>query len=345
MSKLLEQAIVDAEALKEAALKSAESTILEKYSAEVKNAIETILEQEEGGMPGPPMGAAPPLDVAPVAMDPEMGGGETAEGEFPDMPRADTDGDSLCPCPDEEEEIEIDFNELAAELEDEMTDRDELVQDQVDMAQAEPVPAVGPPPMELSEGLDEEFDISDDLIDSIIEKLEFDVQTVPTGQAGGTTNPVIEKEVSDIEIARHALEEDDDETQELQEKINALTYYGGKLFEENKKYRTIMYKLKEKLEETNLSNARLFYTNKVLGSTSLNERQKDKIVEALSRTSTVEEAKIVFETLQSAVGDRNKRRPKSLSEVVSRPSTTLPRPRKTHKDPVNNRWKTLAGIK
>ena len=57
-------------------------------------------------MPGPPMGAAPPLDVAPVAMDPEMGGGETAEGEFPDMPRADTDGDSLCPCPDEEEEIE-----------------------------------------------------------------------------------------------------------------------------------------------------------------------------------------------------------------------------------------------
>ena len=38
MSELLEQAIVDATALKEAALKNAENTVLEKYSGEVKNA-------------------------------------------------------------------------------------------------------------------------------------------------------------------------------------------------------------------------------------------------------------------------------------------------------------------
>jgi len=36
MSSLLEQAIVDASALKEAALKNAESAVLEKYSGEVK---------------------------------------------------------------------------------------------------------------------------------------------------------------------------------------------------------------------------------------------------------------------------------------------------------------------
>ena len=342
MSKLLEQAIVDAEALKEAALKSAETAILEKYSAEVKDAIETILEQEEGGMPGPAMGAPPPLDVAPVAMAPEMAAEEG--DDFPDMPRADMDDLTGL---DKDEEIEIDFNELAAELEGEMTDRDEIVQDQM-MAQEEPAAVEPPVPMGLAEGLSEEFEISDDIIDSIIEKLEFDVRTVPTGQAGGATNPVIQQEVEDIELARLALEEDDDdvsEKKELQEKINALTHYGEKLLEENNKYKTVMYKLKEKLEEINLSNARLFYTNKVLGSTSLNERQKNKIVEAITKTSTVEEAKIVFETLQSAVGDRNKRKPKSLSEVVSRPSTTLPRQRKTHKDPVNDRWKTLAGIK
>ena len=108
---------------------------------------------------------------------------------------------------------------------------------------------------------------------------------------------------------------------------------------------SISLKLKEHLTAVNLSNAKFLYTNKVLTSASLNERQKNKIVEAITKTSTVEEAKIVFETLQSAVGDRNKRKPKSLSEVVSRPSTTLPRQRKTHKDPVNDRWKTLAGIK
>ena len=36
MSSMLEQAIVDARALKEAAIKNAEATIIEKYSQEIK---------------------------------------------------------------------------------------------------------------------------------------------------------------------------------------------------------------------------------------------------------------------------------------------------------------------
>ena len=47
MSTLLEQAIVDAEALKEAAIKNAEAAIIEKYSSEVKAAVNSLLEQEE----------------------------------------------------------------------------------------------------------------------------------------------------------------------------------------------------------------------------------------------------------------------------------------------------------
>ena len=47
MSTMLEQAIVDAQNLKEAAIKSAESAIVDKYAAEVKMAVATILEQEE----------------------------------------------------------------------------------------------------------------------------------------------------------------------------------------------------------------------------------------------------------------------------------------------------------
>lgn len=47
MSNMLEQAIVDAEALKEAALENAEQAVIEKYQAEIKNAVEALLEQEE----------------------------------------------------------------------------------------------------------------------------------------------------------------------------------------------------------------------------------------------------------------------------------------------------------
>ena len=46
MSNLLERAIIDAKALKEAALKSAEQLVMEKYSSEVRQAVDRILEEE-----------------------------------------------------------------------------------------------------------------------------------------------------------------------------------------------------------------------------------------------------------------------------------------------------------
>ena len=47
MSTLLKEAIIDAAALKEAALKNAEASIIEKYSAEVKEQLNRLLEQED----------------------------------------------------------------------------------------------------------------------------------------------------------------------------------------------------------------------------------------------------------------------------------------------------------
>jgi len=40
MSNLLKEAIVDAKALRDSALKNAEATIIEKYSQEVKNTVD-----------------------------------------------------------------------------------------------------------------------------------------------------------------------------------------------------------------------------------------------------------------------------------------------------------------
>ena len=47
MSDLLQQAIIDATALKEAAIKNAENTLVEKYSQEFKDTVQKLLEQEE----------------------------------------------------------------------------------------------------------------------------------------------------------------------------------------------------------------------------------------------------------------------------------------------------------
>ena len=121
-----------------------------------------------------------------------------------------------------------------------------------------------------------------------------------------------------------------------------------KLFEEKEKYKNYVSQVVEKLNEANISNAKLFYTNRVLDSDSLNERQRDKIVEAVSNANSVEEAKTIFETLQSTVvgTGRNKTAPKSLNEAVSRSSSAfLPHREVKDSDPsLMSRMQKLAGI-
>ena len=114
----------------------------------------------------------------------------------------------------------------------------------------------------------------------------------------------------------------------------------------------VIMRLKEKLDSSSLTNAKLLYQNKALNSDSLNERQKQKLVEAISSADTIEEAKVIFETLQSTVGSTSrKKRPKSLGEAVEKSSSMIlssGRIRGTTRqkpDPTIDRWKFLAGIK
>ena len=47
MSSMLEQAIIDAAALREAALKNAEQSLIEKYAPQIKKAVQAMLEQDD----------------------------------------------------------------------------------------------------------------------------------------------------------------------------------------------------------------------------------------------------------------------------------------------------------
>ena len=109
--------------------------------------------------------------------------------------------------------------------------------------------------------------------------------------------------------------------------------------------------MKEKLEKASVSNAKLLYTNKALTNNSLNERQKNKLVEAIGNADNIEEAKVIFETLQSTVGSTSrKKQPKSLGEAVEKSSSFVLSARRNSArqnkkdDPTLQRWKFLAGI-
>ena len=86
---MLEQAILDAKELKEAAIKNAQQAIIEKYSDEFEGEIEKLLEQAAPPMVDP-MAAAAPMGMGMPAMP-----GMTPAGAAPvDPEKAKSDSDS-----------------------------------------------------------------------------------------------------------------------------------------------------------------------------------------------------------------------------------------------------------
>ena len=178
-----------------------------------------------------------------------------------------------------------------------------------------------------------------------MESLVVDIMPAKSGWAGTPESVMQHNE----ELAAAMAQSD-----KYKEEKEELLKVGQSLRESLEKHQTVNAKLKEvvdalkeKLDEVNLTNAKLLYTNRILRKSSLNERQKNKIVEALSNAGSVNEAKVLYETLQNAVGSSRKEGPQSLSEAVSRPSTMLPR-RKVQDNDSNSftdRMKMLAGIK
>ena len=124
MSILLRDAIVDAKMLREAALKNAETTVIDKYSQEVRDTLERLLEQEEEGDALLDLGAPDDAAAAPAPMDtgmdmgmaPEMEEGGEAEEVAADIPLAATDGLSenegtnLGSLPQAGENVDIEIN-------------------------------------------------------------------------------------------------------------------------------------------------------------------------------------------------------------------------------------------
>lgn len=432
MSHMLEQAIVDAKALKEAAFNSAKDALVEKYAPEIKEAVNAILEQEED----------------------EMGfGDEEALGDLGgeesnlDLPLAATAGEKLCPCPDEEEEIEIDFDQLEKQMQ--MSDDEEEPASQAELATD-----LGLEDGEEDLALQEDFELEEsDLLAMLQEKScgddemneeEFELEEgegkyddgdnkdekcdyVPckdnvneeeydkykdrklTGRPGPydvvvddeppsppgsdseksptdrencfkyepgkerqeceernrqrraaysnrlikkTRKPQNESLNLEARIQKAVLSEAKKvesgllkENKKLQSEKDSLIKENANLKTKSEEFKSKVLELSETLESVNLNNARLFYTNKVLTSTSLNERQKDKIAEAISRAGSVDEAKTVFDTLVDSVGSSNERRTESLNEVVGNKRTGFVTRQNKTTHPEKNRWQALAGIK
>ena len=423
MSSLLREAIVDATALKEAALKNAEAAIIEKYSTEVKETLDKLLEQDladlgtEPDLGGDDMGM-PPLDPIDDPLAPDLDAGEDVEDviDTGDVPLAAADGipgipgegettefnldlsalqeaisglqatlgeadeldvdeDDIIEIMTEAEEMSDEDRELAAKYppEDEITrgdviaaateddddsleeveivDEETLEEDAIDDVYASPTASLAAAAQQDSDTkqmaalTQEEIDY-DELLDTIAEKLIVDMKAELSGWAGRSSHDM-QREM-EKEFARRRSTDLQDNLETLKDAQAEVVFENKQLKQKVSQYKQATIELKEGLQNVNLSNARLLYTNRVLRNTSLNERQKERIVEAISNAGSVMEARTIFDTLQSTTEAKPKHRPQSLSEAITRNRSSIIRASRhesTSSDPISDRMQKLAGIK
>lgn len=102
--------------------------------------------------------------------------------------------------------------------------------------------------------------------------------------------------------------------------------------------------LRKKLNESNLFNAKLLATNKLLQNESLSAKQKTSAIERLDEAKTVREVKLVYESIAKALSNRRSLAEGSGKVVGSSSRATAPGATLTESVEAN-RWARLAGIK
>ena len=104
--------------------------------------------------------------------------------------------------------------------------------------------------------------------------------------------------------------------------------------------------LKSDLNEVNLLNAKLLYTNKIFKAKTLTESQKVKVLGAFDKAGTVKETKLVFETLSEGLKAKKKSPITESLGTASRVSGNVNTKKPIiETDPMVERFKKLAGIK
>ena len=359
---MLEQAIIDAAALREAALKNAEQSIIEKYAPQIKEAVNSMLENEstdedrsrgkrvryegniatitaesDNGMVGISMGGKTHLvnesDLQDLSEDEILQEEEgqlnsaspstSIEAPFAGNPMNQEDEHvNLSVGVESHDEVwHIDLNDLEDQLEPQMPEEEKVSIDAMadqeegldDLLAAPDPNQQGEEDLQLQELMSLLSEYDGDLLE------EEAVADMGAAKQGWITTDIGHQEYEqNMQLGKEALEEEDEDDTPSEEEDEALkqTQAVENLYEtiellktQNSELESIVYKLSDKLEETLTSNARFLYQNRTLADASLNERQKEKIVEAIAKAESPKEAKQLHETLRDNSGVKTKKRP------------------------------------
>jgi hypothetical protein len=254
---------------------------------------------------------------------------------------------------------------LSAKLAEEMSEEDEEMPAEEEMpTEGEDMEDEGMPaeePVEEGEGeempeeemteedMDMEGEGEDDLdLESIIRELEGEEEPAmeepkeeESMEEGEEMSDDEDEDINIEEIIKSLREEDETEEEEMTEEEEK------EIPEEEleEAYNVIRF-LKGKINEVNLLNAKLLYSNKLFRNFTLSEGQKMKVIENFDRAFTLREVKLVYSTL--AEGFKMPSTKRVVKESFASKPVASTKPAKqviSEGTELANRFKKLAGLK
>lgn len=366
-SKILKEAIADAKAVRETAIANAklaleeaftprlQSILSKKLQAEMEEeddevVVDEELDSSEIGDGGEPEGfyAHTELDPETTEMGAEGGSGEeddnleVVDDLMDESSYEDPDDDVTGATYTEDEEMEfdedeLDLEEIIRELESELEDEEEVHTEEENEEEEEVHSEYGHDDEEEVYMEDEELDIEFEDDEEVHTEMEDEDE--------------FSDEIDLDEILREmGYGDDDEEEMHTEEEVedDVVDNTAELEAELGEAYSTIK-ELRKTINEVNLLNAKLLYTNKLFRSYNLTTEQKMKVVENLDRTGSVREVKLVYATLAESMNftGTERKSKKSITEGFASKSTVSTAPKQeiiTEANQMADRFKKLAGL-
>ena len=333
MSNLLKEAIADAKAVRATALANAKAALEEAFQPKLEAMLAEKLKNE-------------------IADSSDM---ENSD------PMGDNDGMPLTVDESQMEITDDELNEILAELEGELDEA----------GQVDPNVPVAPAPAPVDPMAQAPAPVAPAPVDPMAQA-PAPVAPAPVDPMTQATAPVAEEmqgdEIVDLQELLDSLnddesegeeitegeEEEEDEEKEVDEKIEDEKVSESLQAELNEAMSTVQY-LRDQLNEVNLLNAKLLYTNKLFNQFNLDQKQKLKVVETFDLSKSIREVKLSYTILSESyslggsVVKKTNTTAKTITEGLASKPVASTAPKKDliveNSNVMASRFQKLAGIK
>ena len=366
-NKLLKEAIADAETVRETAIANAKLVLEEAIAPQVKEMIARRLRVEAEGaeeeMEDTPALAKDAPEMEEATEKPFEDGEAEGSTEMPadsstigtgdnkepsadafDSSEMDMSGEAPSDSPtdwyDDWDEADFDLGEIIKELENDIA--------ALSGSEEEPAEA----PVAEAKEEDDKEELKEEKEEDK-EELKEEKEEEKEEMKEGMEAPEGEEKEVDLEEILAELEADEAPMGDEEDKKSAMMAKLAGLKNELAQYREAVNVLRGRLQEVNLLNAKLLFTNKLFRKEGLNNDQKIRIVESFDRAVTVREVKLVYsaivENLSMAAKSVNASRKKVVAEGLASKATpsTAPKSKAAEvivENTVAKRLQQLAGI-